>query len=255
MMTVGTDNTPFFILGCVRSGTTLLRNILRLHPRLECPEETHFFRWADPFCTKRYIATYRASILKQHRTIDGIDNFQFMLALQSCKNRKQMADWYGQAYLHRIGNPKGRWFDKTPQNVYGILLIASMYPTAKFIHIHRIPLNVTASLREGRVMPVHTVLGAINYWLESMIIIDQSKQLMPKRFFELSYEHLVHDAQPVISKLLHFLNEDEGLNFKSVKIHPERNKYEKLLAKEEIELVKEWTEPFFTSYGYSVSPA
>ena len=50
----GQDNTPFFVLGCVRSGTTLLRDILRQHPRLESPEETHFFRWSDPYGSPRY---------------------------------------------------------------------------------------------------------------------------------------------------------------------------------------------------------
>ena len=54
----GADNTPFFILGCVRSGTTLLRDILRIHPRLESPEETHFFRWADPYASPRYERNY-----------------------------------------------------------------------------------------------------------------------------------------------------------------------------------------------------
>ena len=44
-----TSRPPFFILGCVRSGTTMLRNALRLHPNLASPEETHFYRWGEPF--------------------------------------------------------------------------------------------------------------------------------------------------------------------------------------------------------------
>ncbi|HNE26739.1 MAG TPA: sulfotransferase, partial [Pseudomonadales bacterium] len=64
----GLDNTPFFILGCVRSGTTLLRDILRIHPRLESPEETHFFRWADPYASPRYERNYvGVKLFKNHR--------------------------------------------------------------------------------------------------------------------------------------------------------------------------------------------
>ena len=45
------ETAPFFLVGCVRSGTTLLRNLLRQHPNLESPEETHFFRWPHSFGT------------------------------------------------------------------------------------------------------------------------------------------------------------------------------------------------------------
>ena len=46
---VPAQQAPFFVLGCVRSGTTMLRDALRMHPHLACPEETHFFRWGEPF--------------------------------------------------------------------------------------------------------------------------------------------------------------------------------------------------------------
>ena len=35
---------PLFVIGCPRSGTTLLRLILDSHPRISCGEETHFLR-------------------------------------------------------------------------------------------------------------------------------------------------------------------------------------------------------------------
>lgn len=36
--------SPVFIVGCPRSGTTLLRNLLRSHPELAIPEESHVVR-------------------------------------------------------------------------------------------------------------------------------------------------------------------------------------------------------------------
>ena len=38
------DDRPLFIIGSVRSGTTLTRDLLRRVPDFICPEETHFFR-------------------------------------------------------------------------------------------------------------------------------------------------------------------------------------------------------------------
>src|SRR5690606_22254663 len=76
------ENIPFFILGAPRSGTTLLRDLLREHPRLECPEETHFFRWSDPFASPKFISHYKTKLFKTHRKMDQISemNFSFMMA-------------------------------------------------------------------------------------------------------------------------------------------------------------------------------
>ena len=38
----GCDNTPFFVLGAARSGTTMLRLMLNRHSRLAIPFESHF---------------------------------------------------------------------------------------------------------------------------------------------------------------------------------------------------------------------
>ena len=39
---VAEDNTPFFVLGSQRSGTTMLRLMLNRHPRLMVPHESKF---------------------------------------------------------------------------------------------------------------------------------------------------------------------------------------------------------------------
>lgn len=36
------DKSPIFIVGCPRSGTGLIRNLLRSHPNLTFPGESHF---------------------------------------------------------------------------------------------------------------------------------------------------------------------------------------------------------------------
>ena len=122
--------------------------------------------------------------------MDGVSDFDFEFSRQMAKNRKDISDFYGKFFLQARDNIDGRWFDKTPQNVYGILLLGHMYPTAKFVHIYRNPLNVVSSLKEGRVMAKHEVKGGINYWLESMIMINEYKK-MPggaERFLEVKYE-------------------------------------------------------------------
>lgn len=250
----GSDNTPFFILGCVRSGTTLLRDILRAHPRLESPEETHFFRWADPYASPRYERNYvGVKLFKNHRDLDGVSDFNFESSRQMAKNRKDISDFYGKHFLQAKNNIYGRWFDKTPQNIYGILLLGYMYPTAKFLHIYRNPLNVVSSLKEGRVMAKHDLKGGINYWTESMIMINEYKKMpgAASRFLEIKYEELVANPKPEVSKIFQFVNEDPDLmDYSKISTHKEKDKYKKNLSDTEVHYVKQLCEPFFSQYGY-----
>jgi hypothetical protein len=247
------DNTsPFFIVGSVRSGTTMLRDFLRLHPRLECPEETHFFRWADPFGSFRFDMHYRGEkLFQRHREMDGIDHVEFDAAFGSVRSKRELADWYGSAFLRVKGNPNGRWFDKTPQNVYSVLLISEFYPEAKFIHIHRNPLNVVASLKQGKVMPVQPLRAAISAWLESAMILNQFRQFQPKKLFDVSYEAITAAPRPVLYEILEFVGEDpELVDYSQVQTYEARDNYKTTLTAEEIFQVKELTEPYLSLYGY-----
>ena len=253
---MGQDQTPFFLVGCVRSGTTLLRDLLRQHDRLECPEETHFFRWADPFGTDRFRRMYKKSeLMSRHREMDGVANFDFSYILNNSQNRWQMSGGYGLAYLKAKGNPEGRWFDKTPQNVYGVLLISAAFPDAKYIHIHRHPLNVVASLLEGAVMPPHSLDGAINYWTEAVNIVQQFRKVAGDQLIEIRYDDLTSRPLGTLNLLLEFLDEDPALLRAELHdVHLEKNKYLKRLDNSQVKKVLEQTAKEREIYGYGDAP-
>lgn len=245
------ENMPFFILGAPRSGTTLLRDLLRDHPRLECPEETHFFRWSDPFASPKFISNYKTKLFREHRKMDKITEMDFSIMMEVMHSREHLAWDYGRLYLERIGKPEARLYDKTPQNVYGIFLINAIYPEAKFIHIYRNPLNVVASLKEGKVMPSHNLRGAVNSWVESMMLLDQFKKFKPDLLLEICYEEMTEDPDPCLKKILEFVGENPKLlASQKSKTHKEKNKYKNQLSKQEIEIVLDKTEPYRSMYGY-----
>jgi len=252
MMVESRNITPFFILGCVRSGTTMLRDILRQHPRLECPEETHFYRWADPFGSPRYDRTYITSrLFTSHRKLDQISEESFHSARRTAKSRKEIMEAYGNLYLKAQNNPEGRWFDKTPQNIYGIFLLGQDFPDAPFIHIHRNPLNVVASLKEGKVMARHDLHGAMNYWNESACLIGEYKKLYPERVLDIPYEGITSSPKEYISKIFEFIKEDDsGFGYDAINVHPEKNNYKKVLTEQEINEVIKMTKPYGDEYGY-----
>lgn len=246
------DNAPFFILGCVRSGTTLLRNMLRRHPRLECPEETHFFRWGDPYGTQRYLHPYTHNKnIQQQQRMDGISEEEFFELIKTSNSRRDIAENYGRLYLEKQGNPDGRWFDKTPQNIYGMLLISQMMPEAKFIHIYRNPLNVVASLFAGKVLSISDISAATSYWYESMAIMQEYQKIGAGRVMEIAYEKLTSEPQKSLNSILEFLGEDANpVTLPPNFVHPEKNKYVDMLTESDIQAIHERCNPLLQTYGY-----
>jgi len=243
---------PFFIVGCVRSGTTMLRDVLRQHPNLECPEETHFFRWADSFGTKRYDMVYTQNkLITQQQEMDGFSKDEFMDIYRSSLTRRELMDSYMQTYLKKLGNADARWFDKTPQHVYGLFLIKKAYPDAKFVHICRNPLNVTASLLKGQVMPKQSMIGAINFWNEAMILLDAFKKVYADDVLDVRYEQFCDTPKEQLQNVCSFINEDTGdFRFKLEGVHPERNNYLKMLDDEQISFIQKQCAEFMKIYGY-----
>lgn len=231
---------PFFILGCVRSGTTMLRNALRLHPALACPEETHFYRWGEPFGGQalRQILTGNAT-LKRHRGIDGIGDAEFAAMMDSATSRADLCRQYMSRYIALKKPGATRWFDKTPQNAYGASMIAMEMPQARFVHIVRDPVNVVASLRIGKVMKVPQLVAACNYWNEAIANLAVLKKAFPGRVLELSYEGFTSDPAAGLRQVLAFLDEPwQAEWFASVATETVRHEDSGVLSADELAQVR-----------------
>ena len=246
------ETAPFFLVGCVRSGTTLLRNLLRQHPNLESPEETHFFRWPHSFGTGDFTNIQRHNeTLRAHREMDGVDERQYFSLLAEATSRRGLQDGYAKLYMEARDSGALRWFDKTPQNIYGILLLSAVYPDAKFVHIVRHPLNVVSSLRAGKVMGPHTLQAGINTWSEAVSIAAKFQSAWPDRIHTLTYENLTTSPKSALHTLLDFLGEAATSNpFDVSQVHPEKNLHEEQLSESERVMIREQLAAEMTYYGY-----
>lgn len=199
---------PFFVLGSVRSGTTMLRQILERHPALVCPEETHLFRWPYPFGTPDYRnVTTGNRTLQRHREIDAIGEDEFEAMLAGSRTRRELIGRYMEAYAARRKPGASRWFEKSPQNVYGIQLIRALFPEARFVHIVRHPLDVVSSLKVGKVMRVAEIIGAANYWLEAVLAIRCFASANPGVVWQVRYEDFTQQPRRHLEDLFAFLDE------------------------------------------------
>ena len=216
------------------------------------PEETHFFRWAEPYGTEDFERSYlKNKVFRQHRELDGLNEFDFFYTLQQGRHRKDLMDNYARIFKDNNNHSGKRWFDKSPQNVYGMLLLSAMYPESRFIHIHRHPYNVVASLRAGGMLARQPLRGAINYWLESVHLVNEYRKGFPDRVHELRYRDLCDFPLETVNGILAFLGEKPIEEFpEDIVVGDEQDRYRGILTDEELTYIRDCCGDMLNVYGY-----
>lgn len=244
---------PFFIIGCVRSGTTLLRDVLREHPNLASPEETHFFRWSEPFGNNASLKAIDSNVtLKKHREMDGITEAEFRKMLHKSISRSDLCKRYMKLFISKNKPSANRWFDKTPQNVYGAAMIAAQFPHSKFVHIVRNPIDVVSSLRIGKIVKIENIVGACNFWNEAAEIIYVLKRAYPGRVYEVKYEDFTNNLLVEVEKILAFVGEEFKTEyFSEIVTKPKEHEHKKLFSQAEIDIITKLCSKWSKYYGFS----
>jgi hypothetical protein len=203
---------PFpFVVGCERSGTTLLRLMLDAHPDLAIPPESYFivdhYRRLSRYGTEGDVdLTVMAADLRDHRWFSAWD-----LDLGGLRGRGQsFPDAVRRIYeTYAAQHGKHRHGDKTPAYVMHLPLLARLFPEGRFVHLIRDGRDVALSLADVSWGPV-TVLDAAIQWRER---VERGRTagrgLGPERYREVRYERLVAEPEPVLRELAEFL----GLEF------------------------------------------
>jgi hypothetical protein len=209
-------NRPIFVLGCPRSGTTLLQLMLHAHPRIAVPPETRFlvpvYRRRNEFGDLREEANRRAlarAIVEPKRTRCyelGLD--PSALIEEIVDGPPTIGSAFGavfRAYAARFGKP--RWGDKRPGYYQDIPTLLRLFPDAQIVHLVRDGRDCVASLKS---MPwykgdVHT---AVATWAQAVDWCRRAARRLPAdAFFELRYERLVADPPEQLTALCEFLGE------------------------------------------------
>jgi len=193
------SDAPIFIVGMMRSGTTLVEQILSSHPQVTA-------RGEQPFWMKRGSEALRPG----SRGIDG-------------QKLSRLAEQY-LAVLRSL-SPEARFLtDKMPDNYLALGLIHTAFPNARIIHTRRNPIDTCISIfttpnrtsdpyannRENIVFAYEQYLRLMDHW---------RKVIPADRLFEVTYEQLVADREPLTRKMLEFI----GLEWDEACLHPEDN--------------------------------
>ena len=204
---------PVFVVGCGRSGTTMLRLMLDVHPDLAIPSETHvipsLWRQRRRFETDgRFDAAKLTDHLLHEFRIERweIPEATIRRRVDALTEPTYASVWeaFFKAYADHQG--KRRWGDKTPAYVIDIPLLSELFPTARFVHLVRDGRDVSQSLVESDMFPDRLVKAA-EYW---SILVRKGREfgtaLEPGRYLETRYEELVADPEPELRRICDFLD-------------------------------------------------
>lgn len=199
---------PIFIVGCPRSGTTLLRDLLNLHPDLAFPPESHFIprlykAYGDPR-SDREARKLAAAVLRT----SWIRNWGLEMTpadFASCRSYREFVARLFEAWARREG--KSRWGDKTPVYVVDIATLLEVFPTCKIIHIYRDGRDVALSWIGFRYGPGN-VLSAAQQWKRHVTLGRRAgAALPPATYLEVRYERLVAEPEVTLKAIYAFLDE------------------------------------------------
>lgn len=182
---------PIFIVGAMRSGSTMLRLILDSHENIAIGAETGFMGALS--ATKvipnwKYGREWYGRLGWSEEELDG-----------------RLHDFYaGMFERHASSQGKRRWGDKTPYHTWHIGEMARVFPDAVFLGIVRHPGAVSMSLRKRF---HYTFRDAVCYWSDANVEMVRQASVLEDRFALCRYEDLVHHPEPVTREVMAWLGE------------------------------------------------
>ncbi|MGA8812548.1 MAG: sulfotransferase [Candidatus Sulfotelmatobacter sp.] len=198
------DATPVLIVGMPRSGTTLVEQIVSMHPEVGAGGELHFWN-------------QRGAVWQRSGAPGSERPFVFSEFLA-----KAAVDYLG--LLRTIAPKVARVTDKMPFNFLWAGLIHTAFPRAIIIHCRRAAVDTALSIHQTHFHPslAFPTGGAelVAYFRSYQRLIDHWRKVLPAdRFIEVDYEDLTRAPEPVIRRIIAAC----GLAWHDACLRPESN--------------------------------
>lgn len=208
--------SPIFIIGCERSGTTLLRAMLNNHPNIAIPYEAGQFSnmvsFACPW-SKRLSKDAATSMIREilnHPKVHlwNIEETQVLKELGQQADEFSYGDVLSAIYMtYARREGKSRWGDKTPVNTFDLPEIIKAFPTAKFIHIVRDGRDVYLSWAKAE-WARHGLRKAARKWKGWVwSAYRHGERLGHRHYLLIRYEDLVREPHRELLRICEFLGE------------------------------------------------
>jgi hypothetical protein len=192
----------FFIVGCPRSGTTMLQQALNRHSQIVIPPETSFF----------FLLGFRRKEQRWHLNRINTDlgiNLPFPAGgLGDSRSIRELYEQMADLYLHRLGRPQVALFgDKSPEHLLRLTDIFHTFPDAKVILIYRDGRDVALSLTKVpwlfRDLDLNFSVW-LHYYQKQRFWLNSP----PPNLHVVKYEEVVTEREAELRKIVAFLGLD-----------------------------------------------
>jgi hypothetical protein len=209
-------NRPIFVVGCPRSGTTMLQLMLHAHPRIAIPPETRFLLTAyeERASFGDLHEAENRRVLAQRFTGEKTAFKDLGLSAgdvveEIIAGPPTLGSAMGivfRAYARRFGKP--RWGDKRPAYLNNLDVILRLFPDAQIVNIIRDGRDCVASLKEAQ-WQRKEICHSISAWARAMDSSRQARLRLPAdSYHEVRYERLANDPEPELRRICRYLGED-----------------------------------------------
>lgn len=211
------NDRPIFVVGCARSGTTLLQMMLHSHRRIAMPPETRFLmkiynerRMFGDLNSRENRAAVAAAIVDDETS--KFSDLQLdkeavrKMILNGPPTIGSAAGIVFREYAAKYDKP--RWGDKRPNYIAYIEPLLALFPDAQIVHIIRDGRDCVASLKRMSWWN-HPFRFSVNKWIQAIEAGNAARQnLRSDQYRELRYEDLVSDPEKELRRLCEFLGEE-----------------------------------------------
>ena len=197
-------DSPVFLIGFPRSGTTLLDTILRSHPEIDVLEEKPLINSVEQIIKSKF----KCSLDKLHnltsKDLDYLRNHYLEILHNNCDNKNAKI-----------------LIDKFPFQTVCLPLINLLFPNSKIIFTHRNPYDTVLSCFQQSFEPNNAMANFRSiesasriYDLTMSIWLDYKEKLKINHITS-KYEDLIEDFDKHILKILNFLDVSWDENIKN----------------------------------------
>jgi len=193
----------FFIVGCPRSGTTVLQQALNRHSQVVIPPETKFFYY--------FYGKPRSRQVAHLQRINRDLGIQLPAPNTPLRHRREARLFYERmaiTYLERLGRNGVAYFgDKTPEHTGQLHRIREVFPEAKVLFLYRDGRDVALSLSRMPWIDCDVYVGFV-IWLYYYRILRRQRENPWFDMLFVRYEDLVSDPAGELRRVLEFLELD-----------------------------------------------
>jgi hypothetical protein len=190
----------FFIIGCPRSGTTMVQQALNRHSQVVIPPETKYFF--------SFLGRSRRQQLRHLERLDtdlGIRLPRPAGRVSGLEDARTLYEEMAQQYAEQVGKSEATCFgDKTPEHTGQVPTIRATFPGARIIVLYRDGRDVALSLTKVPWMSPDLCVDFL-VWLYYYRVISALKASGDPNLYFARYEDIVADPHRELGGMLRFL--------------------------------------------------